>query len=244
MAPSYTITSGDVASVDPSSRLTAGVEFDYGLQRITAPSSVSFIDAQWLVDHCRFVESTLMGAARKPIIDPYGKYVKGVDPLTSQPVLAGIEAILLDSWLIATAKTSGVFLVRDIFKADGSFPIFDNPAVEIRYQTSQGLSLVQLPGSGGGVTPAQVWSYSDRSLTDKSGFSLSPAGITAIWSFAAAGVATVGSAARYLTRLAKIHGLTGASVTASNTARTTSDGDVNQAITDNGDGSKTMSGSP
>jgi hypothetical protein len=159
MAPSYTITSGDVASVDPSSALVAGTIFDYGIQRITVPNSVAFVDAQWIVDNCRFVEATLLGVSRKPIIEPYGKYTKGIDPLTGLPVKAGIEVILLDGWLIATAKSSGLFLVRDVFKSDGSFPIFDNPAVEIRYQTSQGISLVQLTAGGGdGFTP------SDRSI--------------------------------------------------------------------------------
>lgn len=149
----YTVTSDDVFSVDLESRLVAGVVFDYDLQEIQIPPSVSFIDGQWLVDHARFVESTTIGSIRPTIVNPYGKYVKGIDPITGLDVLAGIEVILLDNWLLVTNKTSGSFIAQDIFKPDGSYPIKNNPLVQLQYKTSQGLSLVQL-ASGGGFTTA------------------------------------------------------------------------------------------
>jgi hypothetical protein len=88
------------------------------------------------------------------------------------------------------------------------------------------------------VTAAAVWQNSDRTLTTSGNNAIA----ASVWGFIVSTISTVGSAARLLNRLAKIHGLTSANVSASDTGRTTSDGDVNQAITTNVDGSKTMSG--
>lgn len=174
MAPTYTITSGDVASASGDSSLVAGVVFDWGSQIISVPSSVPVVNAQWVVDHAKFAESTVVGMSRKKICDAYGKYKKGVDPETSLDILAGVEAILLDSWLISTTKTSGVFLVKDVYKPDGSYPIAPNPSVELRYQNALGLGLVQPSGEGGStLTPAQIWQYGDRTLTSATNLVLS-----------------------------------------------------------------------
>jgi len=150
MPPSYTVTTGDVASVAADSKLTAGTVFDWGSQTITIPASTSVVDAQWLADAARFAEMTTIGYARPNIVSPQGKYKKGVDPATGLDLLAGVEVILLDQWIIRTAKTSGFFVVRDIYKVDGGYPIAPNPLVNLQYQTAQGVSLVQLAASGGG----------------------------------------------------------------------------------------------
>jgi hypothetical protein len=54
-------------------------------------------------------------------------------------------------------------------------------------------ALEQAPSGGGGLTAADVWSYATRSLTDKAGFSLSSAGVQAIWDFLTSSINTVGS---------------------------------------------------
>lgn len=48
-------------------------------------------------------------------------------------------------------------------------------------------------GSGSGATAQEVWEYATRSLTDKAGFSLSAAGIQAIWDALTSALTTVGS---------------------------------------------------
>jgi hypothetical protein len=64
-----------------------------------------------------------------------------------------VEVILLDQWIIRTAKTSGAFVARDIYKVDGSYPIAPNPLVNLQYQTAQGILLVQFAsGSSDGFT--------------------------------------------------------------------------------------------
>ena len=70
------------------------------------------------------------------------------------------------------------------------------------------------------ATPDQVWAVSYLSLTQ------------------------VGTIGRLLYWIGKMFGATSTPVTASNTARTTGDGTINQTITTNPDGSKTMSGNP
>lgn len=195
MAPTYTITNGDVASVAPDSLLAVGVEFDYGNQTITVPDSVSVVSAQWVVDNARFVEATPFGVARPPIVSAYGKYKKGIDPETGFDILAGVEAILLDDWIIATAKVSGAFLVKDVFKVDGSFPVTppSTTDVQVQYQTAQGVSLATISG-GGGSTPAQIWNYSDRSLSS-SGVS---AIVSGVWNALASGLTAANSIGKKL----------------------------------------------
>ncbi len=151
MPVTYTINSNDVLAVSGDSALTAGVIFNWTSQTITVPASTAFVNAQWLVDHAKYAEFSDVGYARKAIIEAYGKYKKGVDPSTGFDILAGVETILLDNWILITAKTSGTFLVKDVFKVDGAYPIAPNPQVNLQYQTSLGVALAQIAsGSGGG----------------------------------------------------------------------------------------------
>jgi hypothetical protein len=112
--------------------------------------------------------------------------------------------------------------------------LLTNPGGGDRFTTT---ALSNTPSSPA-PTAAEIWQNSDRTLTTAGNTAIA----TSVWSFIVGTISTVGSAARLLNRLAKIHGLTNVSVSASDTGRTTSDGDVNQTITTNVDGSKTMSG--
>lgn len=171
MPVTYTITSGDVASVSGASRLTEGVTFDWSNQKIYVPSSVQQVTAQWVVDNCRFAESLSKGLSRPQIIVGAGKVQIGTDPDTLSPISTPTIAIFLDEWRIVTQKTSGVFVVRDIYmNLDASSPIpYENvTGVFIQYLTSvTGAVATVESGGGGGLTAAQVWQYSGgRSLSD------------------------------------------------------------------------------
>lgn len=155
MPPTYTITADDVASVAPGSSLTAGVAFDFGNQKITVPSSVPQTSAQWVVDHARFVEESLLGVARPRIVVAGGKTQLSIDPETGLPIATAPVAILQDGWSIVTAKSSGSFIVRDVFKPDGSVPYDSVVGVFIQYLTSIGATVVSVDsGGGGGYTTA------------------------------------------------------------------------------------------
>ena len=65
-----------------------------------------------------------------------------------------------------------------------------------------------------------------------------------VWAVPYSGLTQTGTIGRLLYWIGKLFGATSTSVTASNTARTTGDGVINQTITTNFDGSKTMSGNP
>ena len=65
-----------------------------------------------------------------------------------------------------------------------------------------------------------------------------------VWAVPYAGLTQTGTIGRLLYWIGKLFGATSTTVTASNTARTTGDGTINQTITTNPDGSKTMSGNP
>jgi hypothetical protein len=158
MPVTYTVTASDVASVSANSALREGTIFDWTNQVITFAAAVSAVDAQTLIDNARFAESTAIGVSRKSIVQAFGKYKKGVDPVSGLDIFAGVEAILLDGWKIATAKTTGIFLAKDIYRTDGSFPVIYQAGVEIRYQSSIGLALAQV-SSGTGDS---VWSTSQR----------------------------------------------------------------------------------
>lgn len=148
MSPIYTITSNDVSVVAPESKLTAGVVFDWGAQEIRVPPSVSAVNARWLVDNCRFAEQSDVGIARSQIVDAFGNYQKGIDPETLLPEYAGVDAILLDNWLVVTEKTTGDFVITDVLKADGSFPYEPVAGVNIRYVTATRASVVQVDTGG------------------------------------------------------------------------------------------------
>ena len=65
-----------------------------------------------------------------------------------------------------------------------------------------------------------------------------------VWAVPYSGLTQTGTIGRMLYWVGKLFGATPAAVTASKTARSTSDGTINQTITTNPDGSKTMSGNP
>jgi len=65
-----------------------------------------------------------------------------------------------------------------------------------------------------------------------------------VWAVPYSGLTQVGTIGRMLYWVGKLFGATPTSVTASIDARTTGDGTINQTITTNSDGSKTMSGNP
>ena len=109
-----------------------------------------------------------------------------------------------------------------------------NPGSGDRFSTT---ALSNAP-MGSSISAADVWAYNDRSLSAGGGTAIAQT----VWNFSTDSVTIPGKAGRQLNRLAKVHGLTAASVTASGSARTTSDGAIAQTITTNNDGSKTMSG--
>ena len=65
-----------------------------------------------------------------------------------------------------------------------------------------------------------------------------------VWAVPYAGLTQTGTIGRLLYWVGKLFGVTSTTVTASNTARTTGDGTINQTITTNADNSKTMNGNP
>jgi hypothetical protein len=139
MPVTYTITSGDVASVSGTSLLTAGVVFDWTNQKIYIPSGVAQVNAQFAIDNCRFAEGLFPGLARPQIIVGGGALQIAIDPDTLAPIRTPTVAIFQDEWRIVTEKTSGIFVVRDIYaNLDASTPIpyDDVPGVFIQYLTS------------------------------------------------------------------------------------------------------------
>jgi hypothetical protein len=155
MPVTYTITSGDVASVSSSSRLTAGVEFDWTNQKIYIPSGVAQVNAQFAIDNCRFAESLFKGSGRPQIIVGAGAVQIGIDPDTLAPIATPTIAIFQDEWRLVTEKTSGVFVVRDIYtNLDASTPIpYDDVAgVFIQYLTSVTGAVATVDTGGGGFT--------------------------------------------------------------------------------------------
>jgi hypothetical protein len=155
MPVTYTITSGDVASVSGTSRLTAGVEFDWTNQKIYIPSGVAQVNAQFAIDNCRFAESLFKGSGRPQIIVGAGAVQIGVDPDTLAPIATPTIAIFQDEWRLVTEKTSGIFVVRDIYaNLDASTPIpYDDVAgVFIQYLTSVTGAVATVSTGDGGFT--------------------------------------------------------------------------------------------
>jgi hypothetical protein len=160
MAPTYTITAADVAAVSADSALVAGVEFDWGStpKMIKVPASVSQVDPQWLVDHCRIAEASDVGLARPFIIAADGKVQTGTDPITGLPTLTSITPVLQDDWVIETQKTSGLFVIVDAYNptytdATGDFPFVEVSGVKIVYSTTRNGTIQQIAsGDAGGFT--------------------------------------------------------------------------------------------
>lgn len=163
MPPIFTTTS-------TSSNIVTGVVFDFGNKAIAVPPGVGSVDAQWIIDHCRLAEESVPGVCRPAIVSGSGKITIDIDS-NGNPVRTGVVAIL-NGWKISTLKTSGSFTIKDIYEADNSIPYLEPAPVPIRYQQTIGGTIVQDTGAGGGATPAQIWNYSDRTLTAESGATL------------------------------------------------------------------------
>ena len=158
MPVTYTITSGDVASVSNASLLTAGIQFDWTNQKIYIPSTVAQVNAQFAVDNCRFAEALFSGMARPQIIVGAGAVQIGVDADTLAPIKTPTIAIFQDEWRIVTEKTSGIFVVRDIYaNLDASTPIpyDDVGGVFIQYLTSV-TGAVATVNTGSGLDAGQA----------------------------------------------------------------------------------------
>jgi hypothetical protein len=160
MAPTYTITSADVAAVSGDSALVAGVEFDWGStpRKIKPPASVSLVNAQWIVDHCRFAEAVSVGMGRPPILTAAGKVQTGTNPITGNPELTSITPSLQLDWVIETQKSSGVFIIEDVYNptytaANGTPPYINVSGVDIRYVVTRNSTIQQIAaGDTGGFT--------------------------------------------------------------------------------------------
>lgn len=174
MAPIYTITAADVASVDASSRLTEAVMFDWGAQLIQVPASVNSVGPQWIVDNCRFAEATFVGAARPAIVAASGKVQTGTDPDTLAPILTGITPVLQDNWTIETLKTTGTFQITDIFNpsytgSTGLPPYVDTAGVDIRYRQTTNAVIAEI-STGSGLNAEQAQQLSSlAALLESSG---------------------------------------------------------------------------
>jgi hypothetical protein len=157
MPVSYTITNDDVSSVSVTSKLRAGVRFDWTNQKIYIPSSVNQVTAQFIIDNCRFAEDAFIGLARPQIIVGAGAVQIGVDPDTFSPIATPTVAIFDEEWKIVTEKTSGTFVVKDVYMnldASTSIPYDDVEGVFIQYLTSVTGAVATVSTSGGSATLA------------------------------------------------------------------------------------------
>lgn len=157
MPATYTITAADVAAVSGDSALVEGVEFDWTStpKKIKPPASVSLVDAQWIVDHARFAEDRDVAMARPSILTASGKIQTGTNPVTGNPELTSITPVLQDNWVIETQKSSGVFVVQDIYNptytaANGVPPYINVSGVDIRYVVTRNSTIQQISGGDAG----------------------------------------------------------------------------------------------
>jgi hypothetical protein len=155
-------------------------------EEIHVADTVDFLTAQDLINACRQAEATTLGMGYPSVAAASGKNVLGVG------VATGLTVELQSSWKIYTQKVSGVFTIGDgnIIKSDGSSPFVENAAVTYIQSLSAAATVVTSGGGGSGASAADVWSYSTRSLTDKSNFALSTAAIDAIASAVASALAS------------------------------------------------------
>jgi hypothetical protein len=157
MAVTYTITSTDVSNVSPSSKLREGVICDWTNQKIYVPATVGQVTAQWVIDNCRFLEMTAIGLSRARIVEGGGKTQIGVDFDTGSPIETPTIAILQDEWKLVTQKTTGTFIVKDVYMRLGaltSIPYDDVAGVFIQYLTAVSGAVATVT-SGSGLDVAQ-----------------------------------------------------------------------------------------
>jgi hypothetical protein len=116
------------------------------------------------------------------------------DAEVQSEVQDAIEANHLDHLLAAdydpaSKPGTATALLNELVESDAGVSRFTANALE------------QAPAGGGGGTGAtaqEVWEYATRSLTDKAGFSLSAAGVQAIWDALTTALTTVGSIGKRL----------------------------------------------
>jgi len=172
MPVTYTITAGDVGGVTPGSRLTEGVTFDWTNQKVFIPDTVGSVTSQFIMDNARFAEETTAGKARRQIVEWAGKTQIGSDPDSGLPIFTPTVAIFRDDWKIVSQKTTGDFVIRDVYADTGSITNIPYDAVTgvfIQYLTSVTGAVSQVNagggGGGGGASAADIWSYPQRTLT-------------------------------------------------------------------------------
>ena len=179
MPVTYTITSQDVASVAPGSRLAAGVTFDWSNQKIQVPSGIDLVNAQWVIDNTRFAEETAIGKARPQIVEGAGRTLIGNDPETALPIFTPTVAIFRDNWKIVTQKAGGNFVVRDVYAAPDAataIPYDNTVGVFIQYLTSVtgAVTTVNTGGGGGGITQGQINQIADAVWDEALGDHVAP----------------------------------------------------------------------
>lgn len=154
MAPAYTTTSSHP-------NITPSVVFDFGAQIISVPISVGIIDGQWLINHARQAEESSVGQAYPAIAVGSGKVEIDTDIVTGLPIFTGVLGILKSGWLIQTLKTSGRFVITDVFKSGGALPYLDTAGIDIRYRQTLNSTVTSTNTGGGGFTG------SDRATLNK-----------------------------------------------------------------------------
>jgi len=132
-------------------------------QEINVDASIDFLDGQALINAIRQAESSTIGMTFPRIADASGK------AQLSSGVFVGTTIQLLDNWKIYTLKNSGSFSIggANIVKSDGSTIFVNNPSVTYIQNLAVASTQVSTSGSGSGgsLTPADVWNYTSRSLT-------------------------------------------------------------------------------
>jgi hypothetical protein len=180
MPVTYTITSQDVASVAPGSRLAVGVTFDWSSQKIQVPSGIDLVNAQWVIDNTRFAEETAIGKARPQIVEGAGRTLIGNDPETALPIFTPTVAIFRDNWKIVTEKAGGSFVVRDVYTAPDaatSIPYDNTVGVFIQYLTSVTGAVTTVNTGGGGssgITQTQINQIADAVWDEALGDHVAP----------------------------------------------------------------------
>ena len=185
-------------------------------QEINVAASVDFLDGQTLINAIRQAESSTVGMSYPPIAIASGR------AQLSEGVSVGVTIQLRENWKIYTLKTGGAFAIggANIVKSDGSNLFVNNPSITYIQNLAVASTQVSSGSGGSSFTAADVWAVPYSGLTQ------------------------TGTIGRLLYWVGKLFGATSTSVTASNSARITGDGTINQTITTNADGSKTMSGNP
>lgn len=168
--------------------------------RLDVADTINEISVQTIVNILRQAESSELGISMPQMVDASGK-----DDLGGG-VYTGVTAVSLGlPGTVSTLKDSGTFIIRagNWIYPDGTIPVEENPAVTYISVISESATVVEVSSGGGsGTSAADVWAYSGRSLTDKSGFSLSSGSISAIaigvWGALTSALTSVGSVGKLI----------------------------------------------